>query len=65
MTRCSHCRKRAVVHWTLTLCADGSRKRLMHLCGDCDALLNEIVLEFGRVRGRVAMMRDYRREQSA
>ncbi len=39
MTRCT-CGNTAVHQWPLRLCADGRRKRVLHLCILCDVALN-------------------------
>ena len=59
--RCAHCGKRSAFYWTVRLCADRSRKRRIELCVKCDAMLNELTLNFARARGRAAKMRAYRK----
>lgn len=43
MAACS-CGAKATDRWTLHLCADGNRKRVLRLCRKCDIALNRHVL---------------------
>ena len=45
---CAHCGAPAVETFTLRMCAEGRRKRSVHLCDACDVALSSLVLEFVR-----------------
>ncbi len=62
MRRCSHCRRGAVTHWNLRACAAKRRRIVIRLCRECDADLNEFMLNYGRVPGRYKMIARYRKQ---
>lgn len=63
MANC-HCGEKAVERWTLNLCADGGRKRVLRMCSACDAALNDHVLMLLGDKRRVQKMDRYRKIQS-
>ena len=48
MAQCSHCRghvpRGTGANWTITLCANGGRKRKFRLCDPCDQAINRYML---------------------
>jgi hypothetical protein len=63
MANC-HCGEKANTSWTLNLCADNRRKRVLRLCQACDNALNDQVLMLLGDKKRVQKMDRYRKLQS-
>lgn len=58
---CAHCgRRKANRGWNVAPCAMKPRAINEKLCGPCDKLLNEIVMDFFQVRGRRKLIERYR-----
>lgn len=47
-TVCSHCKAKLphadLARWTVSLCANGGRKRVFYLCNPCDVAINRHML---------------------
>lgn len=65
--RCVCCGAKAVEQFSVSMCADTSKQkgRFAALCGECDYLLNRIVMTFfyGNSRKVMKMLKRYRKRQ--